>query len=71
MTTSGRIGASSAPHGPYAASLDADLERVEERIEEIRNLMVVGKFQEAVDRAEEILDRVSSLPRSVSRTGRR
>ncbi len=57
--------------GLYAASLDADLERAEERIEEIRNLIVAEKFQEAVDRAEEILDRVSSLLRSVSRTGRR
>jgi len=57
--------------GTYAASLDADLERAEERIEEIRNLIVAEKFQEAVDRAEEILDRVSSLLRSVSRTGRR
>jgi hypothetical protein len=53
------------------ARLDDELGRAEGRLEDVRNLIVAEDYKQAVVRAEEILERISSLLRAVSRDARR
>ncbi|HET6373531.1 MAG TPA: hypothetical protein VFG76_09500 [Candidatus Polarisedimenticolia bacterium] len=50
--------------------LDLDLSKAEDRIDEVRNLIVAEKYHEATIQAEEILDRVTSIVKSVRAAAR-
>jgi len=47
------------------------LDRMDSRLDEVRNLIVAEKYDEAISRAEEVLEQVTSLLRNVSRGARR
>ena len=51
--------------------LERELDRMDSRLDEVRNLIVAEKYDEAISRAEEVLEQVTSLLRNVSRGARR
>ncbi len=52
---------------PSVRHLDQELSGTERRLNEVRDLILQGDYSEAVARAEELLERVSSLLAAVSR----